>query len=57
MRKALVCVSFGTTVANGRVDLSAVEQALQKSAPEYPLCTGVGQQNHPETSGCPGRGV
>ena len=37
MRKALVCVSFGTTVANGRVDLSAVEQALQKSAPEYPF--------------------
>ena len=37
MKQALVCVSFGTTVANGRVDLSAVEQALQKSAPEYPF--------------------
>lgn len=34
MKQALVCVSFGTTVANGRVDLMAVEHALQMAAPE-----------------------
>lgn len=34
MKQALVCVSFGTTVANGRKDLVAVEQALQAAAPE-----------------------
>ena len=34
MKQALVCVSFGTTVANGRKDLLAVEQVLQAAAPE-----------------------
>lgn len=34
MKQALVCVSFGTTVENGRADLSAVESALQAAAPE-----------------------
>lgn len=34
MKQALVCVSFGTTVANGRKDLLAVEQALRAAAPE-----------------------
>lgn len=34
MKKALVCVSFGTTVENGRADLCAVESALQATAPE-----------------------
>lgn len=35
MKQALVCVSFGTTVANGRADLSAVENALRAAAPDY----------------------
>lgn len=35
MKRALVCVSFGTTVENGRVDLTAVERALQEAAPAY----------------------
>lgn len=34
MKQALVCVSFGTTVENGRADLLAVESALQAEAPE-----------------------
>lgn len=34
MKQALVCVSFGTTVANGRKDLLAVEQVLQAAAPD-----------------------
>lgn len=34
MKRALVCVSFGTTVENGQADLSAVESVLQAAAPE-----------------------
>lgn len=37
MKQALVCVSFGTTVANGRTDLTAVESALQAVAPDVPF--------------------
>lgn len=37
MKQALVCVSFGTTVANGRTDLMAVESALQQVAPDVPF--------------------
>lgn len=35
MKRALLCVSFGTTVENGLADLMAVENALQASAPDY----------------------
>lgn len=35
MKKALLCVSFGTTVENGRADIEAVEAALRAAAPEY----------------------
>ncbi|WP_294571938.1 sirohydrochlorin cobaltochelatase, partial [uncultured Subdoligranulum sp.] len=38
MKQALICASFGTTVANGRKDLEAVEQALQAVAPDRPFC-------------------
>lgn len=34
MKKALLCASFGTAVQNGREDLTAVEAALQRAAPE-----------------------
>ena len=57
MRKALVCVSFGTTVANGRVDLSAVEQALQKSAPEYPFVRALASRIIRKRLAARGRGV
>lgn len=33
MKQAIVCVSFGTTVENGRADLEAVESALRAVAP------------------------
>lgn len=33
MKQALVCVSFGTLVENGRADLEAVETALRDAAP------------------------
>lgn len=35
MSNALLCVSFGTTVANGRADIEAVEAALQAAAPDH----------------------
>ena len=38
MKQALICASFGTTVANGRKDLEVVEQALQTVAPDRPFC-------------------
>ena len=38
MKQALICASFGTTVANGRKDLEAVEQALQAVASDRPFC-------------------
>lgn len=34
MKKALVCVSFGTTLPNGRRDIAAVETRLQCTVPE-----------------------
>ena len=34
MKKALVCVSFGTGAESGRADLQAVETALQAAAPD-----------------------
>lgn len=34
MKKALVCVSFGTGAESGRADLQAVEAALQAAAPD-----------------------
>ena len=38
MKQALICASFGTTVANGRKDLEAVEQALQAVASDRLFC-------------------